>query len=307
MDDPGNWCLVESDPAVFTELMQGFGVNGLECEEVFDMSDLSQVKDALGFIFLFKFEEKSQTDGQLIKADEMGNIFFAKQMIRNACATQAIINVLLNADQKKVNLGETLTDFKTFVIDFDPSLKGTALSNSEKIKEVHNSFSSSTYFNIDSKITDPDEDVYHFVGYVPIDGVIYELDGLKTAPIKHSEIANDSNWVDTVQPIIDKRMKKCIDGNFNLMAIVPDRILALEKEIVQAKTNGIPNINEMETNLLSLKLARANQKMENIRRKHNYFPLIMEIMKLLAKEGKLVSLVNAAMEKEKPKMEASKS
>ena len=35
----------------------------------------------------------------------------------------------------------------------------------------------------------------------------------------------------------------------------------------------------------------AIQKVENVRRKHNYLPLIVEILKLLGKEGKLVPLV----------------
>jgi len=37
--------------------------------------------------------------------------------------------------------------------------------------------------------------------------------------------------------------------------------------------------------------------MENIRRKHNYLPLIMEILKTLAQEGKLTGLVDKAKEK----------
>ncbi len=32
-------------------------------------------------------------------------------------------------------------------------------------------------------------------------------------------------------------------------------------------------------------------QLENIRRKHNYLPLIMEVLKILAKKGELVKLV----------------
>jgi hypothetical protein len=32
-------------------------------------------------------------------------------------------------------------------------------------------------------------------------------------------------------------------------------------------------------------------KVENVRRKHNYLPLIVEILKVLGQEGKLVALV----------------
>ena len=35
-------------------------------------------------------------------------------------------------------------------------------------------------------------------------------------------------------------------------------------------------------------------QLENIRRKHNYLPLIMEVLKILAKRGELVGLVEKA-------------
>ena len=37
--------------------------------------------------------------------------------------------------------------------------------------------------------------------------------------------------------------------------------------------------------------------MENIRRKHNYLPIIMEILKTLAAEGKLTDLVEKVKQK----------
>lgn len=38
-------------------------------------------------------------------------------------------------------------------------------------------------FEFDAKLPQKDENVYHFVAYVPIGGKLYELDGLRDGPI----------------------------------------------------------------------------------------------------------------------------
>lgn len=54
---------------------------------------------------------------------------------------------------------------------------------------------------------------------------------------------------------------------------------------------------------LRLKIERETQKkrkykQENLRRKHNYFPFIVEMLRVLAKEGKLVPLIEEAKSKQ---------
>ncbi|VDQ16448.1 unnamed protein product, partial [Trichobilharzia regenti] len=92
MSTNDNWCLIESDPGVFSELIKGFGVESLECEEVYDLYETSSVSDAYGFIFLFSYDDKQEDMGKVILDENRKGIFFAKQTISNACATQAIIN-----------------------------------------------------------------------------------------------------------------------------------------------------------------------------------------------------------------------
>ena len=38
-------------------------------------------------------------------------------------------------------------------------------------------------FEFDAKLPQKDENVYHFVAYVPLHGKLYELDGLRDGPI----------------------------------------------------------------------------------------------------------------------------
>ena len=48
-----------------------------------------------GFIFLFKWTKNNDSKEPLTMYDE--DLFFARQIVNNACATQAILSVLLNA------------------------------------------------------------------------------------------------------------------------------------------------------------------------------------------------------------------
>lgn len=51
---------------------------------------------------------------------------------------------------------------------------------------------------------------------------------------------------------------------------------------------------------------RLNYRKENVRRRHNYTPFIVELLKILAKEGKLVSLVEKGVEEAERRKEKTK-
>ena len=65
---------------------------------------------------MFKWQPEKETR----VAVHPEGLFFAQQVINNACATQAILSILMNA--KDIELGKSLTEFKEFTADFSPEV-----------------------------------------------------------------------------------------------------------------------------------------------------------------------------------------
>jgi ubiquitin carboxyl-terminal hydrolase L5 len=203
------WCLIESDPGVFTELVRGFGVTGLQVEEIYsiDSASFERLRPVHGLIFLFKWRAEERQTGTVVQDSRLERLFFAKQVIKNACATQAILNILLNCHHSDIDLGSTLSQFKDFTATMDANMKGLAMTNSDEIRSIHNSFARQHLFEFDESLAKGDEDAYHFTGYVPINGRLYELDGLKDGPIDHGK-CSENDWLETCKPILDERIAR---------------------------------------------------------------------------------------------------
>ncbi|KAK3829190.1 MAG: ubiquitin carboxyl-terminal hydrolase [Benniella sp.] len=326
-EDTGNWCLIESDPGVFSGLIKGIGVNGVQVEEIYsiDRDTLEDLKPVHGLIFLFKWEGRNPANAPGSQAPiEYDNqqVFFAQQVITNACATQAILSILLNSSS--IDLGEELTNFKAFVADFPAELKGHAISNSDLIRTVHNSFARSDPFI--NEMNDPSskekEDLFHFIAYTPVNGHLYELDGLQEGPRNHGPCAGDS-WLDQVGPIIQARMAQYASGEirFNLMAVVDDRIKVYqekqrnyEAQLATLQQKEGPEaggwlkgeIENLRQDIVKEEEKRLKQQRENKLRRHNFVPLIYELLKGLAQEGKLEDLIEEGRTRAKAELESAK-
>lgn len=135
---------------------------------------------------------------------------------------------------------------------------------------MHNSFARQTLFELDNKRAQKDDDVFHFVSYVPINGRLYELDGMKEGPLDLGAVGDGQDWLNVVRPIIEKRMKKYSEGeiHFNLMAVVSDRQMIYQRRIDDLLNDGA---DAMDTDDKELEVARLRGLIEDdIAKKKQY-------------------------------------
>jgi ubiquitin carboxyl-terminal hydrolase L5 len=151
--------------------------------------------------------------------------------------------------------------------------RGECLSNSELIRGVHNSFArSSPFVDETQKTATDDDDVYHFIAYTPINGVLYELDGLNPAPISHGP-CESSEFAAKVVPVLQRRIGRypIHEIRFNLLAMIQD-----------------PRIKAKEIGDLELLKAEEEKRRawvwENSLRKHNFVGFVGELMKGVVRE-----------------------
>ncbi|KAI9020050.1 ubiquitin carboxyl-terminal hydrolase [Phycomyces nitens] len=251
------WCLIESDPDIFTSMISKYGVKDTRVQEVFGLdSEIFAAKkpnekqNVHGFIFAWPYKEEPLPNDHCMPDSDSEGIFYPCQVITNACATLALLGVLLNCDSE-TDLGEELTQFKNFVKGFDPVNMGLAIGSNDLLRTTHNSFASeeekqeaeALASGIEEDIKEGeeyiDEEVFHFVGYIYKNGHLWELDGLKRAPVKLGKCTLQ-NWTEAVKPILQERMKNTDESGFafNLMAVVSDPLVA-QKQIIDEGKNMV--------------------------------------------------------------------
>ncbi|KAI0310594.1 hypothetical protein OF83DRAFT_1088265 [Amylostereum chailletii] len=267
----GPFAVVESDPGVFTSLIRSLGMRGLEVVELYGIEPwaVSHLKPhGLIFCFLWHKDAHRPADFDDPSAEQ---VWFANQLNDDACASLAILNVLLNCPA--CDVGDQLHEFKAETQAMSPVMKGLAISNSPFIRRVHNALarpsdiraaqntlSISTVDHVpqpddpptkrrkttststqkpkgSNTVDEQGEETFHFIGYVPAYGKVWELDGLKSGPLEVGEMSagsansphNTEEWMDIVRPALRMKMDKYggSDGGenirFSLMALVDDQ------------------------------------------------------------------------------------
>lgn len=126
------------------------------------------------------------------------------QTTHNACATIALLNIVMNVPD--LDLGENISSFKKVTQLLKPAYRGQKLSENEYIRNLHNSFARRMdILNADlalsnevsawkkrrkmkkkpgrNKAKSDEEPGFHFIAFVPIEGVVWRLDGLQRQPV----------------------------------------------------------------------------------------------------------------------------
>ncbi|XP_044038752.1 ubiquitin carboxyl-terminal hydrolase BAP1 isoform X2 [Siniperca chuatsi] len=247
------WLELESDPGLFSLLVEDFGVKGVQVEEIYDLQSKCQ-SPVYGFIFLFKWIEERRSrrkvntlvdETSVIDEEIVNDMFFAHQLIPNSCATHALLSVLLNCSG--VELGTTLSRMKAFTKGFSPESKGYAIGNAPELARAHNSHARPEPRHLPEKQNGISAvrtmEAFHFVSYVPIKDRLFELDGLKAYPIDHGPWGEEEEWTDKARRVIMERIGLATAGEpyhdirFNLMAVVPDRRMKYESKLEILKRN----------------------------------------------------------------------
>ncbi|CEP61284.1 uncharacterized protein LALA0_S02e10924g [Lachancea lanzarotensis] len=292
-----SWNTIESDAGIFTQLVKDLGVSGVEFAEISTLDTLQEELAGVlyGAIFLFKYNASDHSKDSPVQGeydfDYPNSLFFANQTIQNACGTLAVLNTLLSLSKdhpKEIELGSTLSEFVDFTSAFrDSELRGESISNSDHIRNVHNSFSSPDPFVLDEKHQDPDRpsaDVFHFTSFIEHEGVLYELDGLRPAPIIHRDLVNETQdklkFAQNVTTALQKRMQLALhsSGKFSVIAIHRDTMDYLNS----LKDEGAITDYDYELRQAEELAKRESWSKEISYRRQNLHGLVFELAKQVA-------------------------
>jgi len=309
-EDNGGWQLTESDPGVFTELLKSMGVP-LIVDDLYslDADTLASMQPLHALIFLFKWVPTSSAGGPAGDDDPDFPGFFAHQVVNNACATLAVLNALGNIPS--LTMGSQLSEMMSFTTGMDPQTRGLVITSADWLREAHNALSPPSAISLDGlELPKQAEEAYHFVVYLPVNGAVYELDGLKSHAVRHGAYDEaGEGWLKTAREVIEARISTYPPGalEFSLLAVHDDPLPSLQSRLQQAQRE---NDHVSEGNLLARiadeNTKRENWAFENSLRRHNHVSLVHALLSALAKTGGLAPAKAKAKEVMVEKMKKRK-
>eukprot|EP00465_Bigelowiella_longifila_P003079 CAMPEP_0185263844 /NCGR_PEP_ID=MMETSP1359-20130426/16908_1 /TAXON_ID=552665 /ORGANISM="Bigelowiella longifila, Strain CCMP242" /LENGTH=246 /DNA_ID=CAMNT_0027851695 /DNA_START=36 /DNA_END=776 /DNA_ORIENTATION=- len=227
----GNWLPLESNPIVLTKFAKRVGLpKGWEFCDIYgtDKELLGMVPQpcaAVVLLFTSSKELKTFKAEQRKEIEEKGQdlskkLFYITQHdgIGNACGTIATIHAMTNC----LDQFEPEGVVKKFMEEWkekSPSDIGYGLLKAKDIQEVSEDAAESK----DAQTATPDRMdnvAAHFIAFVHVEGVLYEMDGRKAFPINHGKTSSKAFLEDAAAVIKKNFFEVSKNGNFNMMALV---------------------------------------------------------------------------------------
>ncbi|KAI0969144.1 ubiquitin carboxyl-terminal hydrolase [Xylaria arbuscula] len=252
------WVELESEPAFFNAMLQDLDAKSLKVQEVFALDDLALAdlpKPVYGLILLYEWTDEDESNEA--RQDCPEDLWFANQTTAHACATVALMNIIMNTHTGK--FGIELEEFRNMTRLLPPPHRGHALDTNNFIRAIHNSVARrsdllSEDLLLDNKYEsasrvkkappkkkaktsrsskpDYEEGTYHYIAFVPVDGQVWELDGLESKPLSLGHYVGD-NWLEVASETIQRRMARQNNKflSFNLLAICEPPLLTISRDL----------------------------------------------------------------------------
>uniref|UniRef100_A0A7S2VUH0 Ubiquitin carboxyl-terminal hydrolase n=1 Tax=Norrisiella sphaerica TaxID=552664 RepID=A0A7S2VUH0_9EUKA len=227
-----NWLPLESDPGLVNNYMAKLGVDAKEWEfhDVFELNPQGMMHiptPVLALMLLFpiseasekaRVEEQKTLEEAKTKAPE--GVYHIKQTVGNACGTIGVMHAVLN-NTNKIKLKETtfLAKFLASTKNMDASARAKALEESKDLEVEHQVVARAGKTKANAR----EFANLHFISFVAVNDVLYELDGRKSQPISHGPTSR-AKFVDDALKVVNKFVAfSPKDRRFNVIVLAPKR------------------------------------------------------------------------------------
>ncbi|KAJ2328897.1 hypothetical protein IWW51_000937, partial [Coemansia sp. RSA 2702] len=120
------------------------------------------------------------------------------------------------------------------------------LTNCNYICDMHNLFvCPEAFLSDEQKLATEDDDVFHFISYLPVGGWLYEQHRLKSGPVDHGVT---SSWLSNVGKVIQQQISEYSPSKiqFNLLVVIGDWYKILGENITTIDANITKLMRQLE-------------------------------------------------------------
>ncbi|KAJ7173075.1 ubiquitin carboxyl-terminal hydrolase [Mycena crocata] len=222
---------LESDPSLFTQLINGLGVHSLEFQDVLslDSADLLPTgcfalpEPVYALVLIYPTPEDYEAQLAAERREEAPYagcgleepVIWFDQTIHNACGLYAILHAVSNIGPTYIDRNSVLGEFIPSCVGLDPTARAAALEASVGIADAYRAIAMQGGTPVPRA---EDEVDFHYVCFVksPLNGHLYEMDGDRNGPLDRGDGEILNGGLELAKSFIQQG-----NARFQLMALVP--------------------------------------------------------------------------------------